>query len=355
MSKKLKPPRNNNTDVKDAISNLNTSFSSLSAEEKQRVENLSVTIPSAPLGINIGVTTTSIPLEKTSHSNELKDKSIGELDSRYEEVFIHELYSAPDEWNLWNKHDTQKKIELMESISEIGVQQNLVLWEIPNDCNDENLKYMILAGHNRVDALMRLHTITSDSKFSKAMALIYKSNDSQIEEQVARRIIDDTNLISRDKTAKEIAMAYVRRVSSLKNTETFKGVSERKIHEFIAKTEGTSRSKIFEYIKLKDLIDPLADLVGNELNIKTGVKLASLRPDIQEFIYSEYYLNDQNRPLFTNQKLSKLNSFMTKETIIDTLIDKQLKTTTLTYEVDERIAQELDKFIKKFIETNKRR
>ncbi|MBE0451518.1 MAG: ParB N-terminal domain-containing protein [Clostridia bacterium] len=282
------------------------------------------------------------------------ENSTDELATKYfADVNVDELYAAPIDWNLWSPHSTEKKLELMESIKEIGLQQNIVVWKVPDGLQHligNKNGYMILAGHNRLEAIRTLFFIFNDTQFFKIHALVYVAD--VINERIARRIIDDTNLVMRDRTPREISDAYLRRVNELKESEELRDASERQLHLFVANEKGVSRSTVYKHLKLQNCIDPIFDQVNNEISFTVGIKLSSLEKDKQEYIYNEYYLNESNRHLYNNNNLAKIKPLMTIATIDRALRGKDDKI-LVSYEVESHLKEDLDKLVRKFISSNK--
>ena len=271
----------------------------------------------------------------------------------YKEIPIEMLYAAPNEWNLWNSYSLEKKVEMMESIKEVGLQQNIVVWKVPKGIISEFDSidgYMILAGHNRVDSVRSLFHLYKEDRFSTVFARVYELES--INEAFAKKIIDDTNLIGRDKTPKEISEAYVRRICNMKESDKYKGVSERALQEILAAEENKSRTHVFQHLQIRKCIEPIAKQIGSVINFKAGLKLASLDEDIQTYFYNEYYVKEQNRHLYTNKNIMKLNEYMLIDTIKNIFEEKTDKI-IVSYEIDVKLKEGLDKLVNKFINANK--
>ncbi|MBC8059633.1 MAG: ParB N-terminal domain-containing protein, partial [Clostridiaceae bacterium] len=61
-------------------------------------------------------------------------------------INLDNLISSPLEWNFYKPLSFDKENELVESIQENGLINPIIVWEKGDN------KYMILAGHNRVNA-----------------------------------------------------------------------------------------------------------------------------------------------------------------------------------------------------------
>lgn len=337
MSKKILK-RADDHRLSDALENFDKVFTESDINEinstigKLNVIPSSIIEPSVPIDINVSEAT---------------------LTCTYEDVAIDKLYAAPLEWNLWTPYSTEKRIELMESIQEIGLQQNLVLWRVP-----EHFKYLIgntdgyliLVGHNRTEALRGLYYLTEDKQYSIVHSKVYEAD--AIDERIAKRIIDDTNLVTRDKSLKEVSLAYLRRSEELRKSDELKNASERKIHSIIANETDTSRTQVFKTIKLLNCIDPIFNQVMKTISFNTGLALSNLDADIQQYVYDEYYCKEENRHLYNNKNLSKLKQFMVKSTI-DRIMHGDNNLEKVTFEVESHLVDELNNLVRKFISSNR--
>lgn len=269
------------------------------------------------------------------------------------ELLITELYAAPKDWNLWQPLSSNRLYELMESLFSVGLLHNIVVWQVPEELNDGRTGYMILSGHNRVDALKRLYETYQDPRFMSVRALIYSSDGINV--ATARRIIDDANLLKREDNPKEIAHAYIRRMSSLQSLEAYKHVSDRTLMEVIADQDKVSRSKILQYVQLKNCIDEIADLVGSVISLKAGVNIAQLDVEKQQYLYTQYYSNTENRHLFTNKSLLKLTPFHVTSTI-DKIMkydrDDERRVETIQVEVPTHLVNDFNVLVKNFLKKN---
>lgn len=275
------------------------------------------------------------------------------LTSSYQDISIDKLYAAPQEWNLWTPYTTEKKIELMESIQEIGLQQNLVLWRVPERLNHligNTDGYLILVGHNRTEALRGLYYLTRDEQYSVVHAKIYEAES--IDERTARRIIDDTNLVTRDKSLREVSLAYLRRSEELRKSDELKNASERMIHSIIANESNVSRTQVLRTLKMLNCIDPIFNQVMKEISFNTGLVLSNLDQETQQYLYNEYYLKQENRHLYNNKNLSKIKPLMV-QTTIDRIMHGKNELEKVTFEVEPHLVDELNKLVKKFLLSNK--
>lgn len=213
-------------------------------------------------------------------------------------IDIDSLISAPDEWNQWTKLSRVQMFELINSIEEIGLQHNIVVWK-----NREE-KYIILSGHNRVQAYRELYKMTKDEKYLKIRSLI--SDSPNMTEEIAKKIIDDTNVIGRNVSPSERARAVMKRYAELSDEAS--KVSEKKLLTLIGSEENKDYKQIKRLYDLNKLIPEIQLLIGNKLSIKAGQKLAMFDAITQEHIYNEYYL--KSNEFFSNRTIEKLKKYM---------------------------------------------
>lgn len=338
MSKKLLQRQNDNR-MKSALENFEKPLSDIDINEIETTIGKINVIPSGVVE--------AAPVETEEAINET------ELVTSYQDISIDMLYAAPEEWNLWTPYSDEKKYELMESIQEIGLQQNLVLWKVPNRLKyliGETDGYLILVGHNRATALRSLYHITDDPQYLVVHAKVYEGDS--IDERIARRIIDDTNLVTRDKSLREISLAYLRRCEELRKSDELKDASERMIHSIIANENNTSRTQVFKSLKMLNCIEPIFDQVMKEISFNTGLALSSLDSDVQQYIYDEYYLKRENRHLYTNKNLSKIKPLMTIQKI-DSVMHGRNGVVKVTFDVESHLVDDLNKLVNKFLNANR--
>ena len=166
----------------------------------------------------------------------------------------------------FSMYDEIKKQEVLQSIKENGVLVPIIVRKINND------KYEILSGHNRVECSKEL-------KLSTIPAQIVNCDDNK-----ATLIMIDTNLCNRDKILPvEKGYAYKIKMEILKNNPNISN-----INEFIENSQvGTNDSKtqIYRYIRLTELIKSMQEKVNNEkIPITAGAELSYLKPVEQEFV-----------------------------------------------------------------------
>ncbi len=271
-----------------------------------------------------------------------------------EYIDLSELGAAPSNWNLWEPHDSKTKAGLVEDILEIGMLQDIIVWKIPYEINIKyklNKNYMILAGHNRTDAHRILYNVTQFDKFSKIRAKVYDVNEINL--QLAKRMIDSTNLWSRVKTNKELGQAYLRDAKNIINRSGNK-LSKNKVVAALVERDGKSRNFIYEKMDLANLIDDFDLIAGIMFNYKATLSLSKISHDNQKYIYDVYYLNEENRHLLTSTKLQKIKKLMSTSTIDDIMRTQNVIVDYIEkkYKIPLHLVEEFDKLAKSFLNSN---
>ncbi len=220
---------------------------------------------------------------------------------------LNKLNAAPSEWNFYTPLSDNKMNELIESIIDNGLLNPIIVWETNND-------YMILSGHNRVRAYNMLYEQTGDEKYKKIYTYIKKKNE--ITEDEARAIIIDTNFVQRQLSTAEKTKSIVIKYNQLGRKKRNSGGETTA--QIISKQYNLKERQIYNYYKLNNLIPEFMERIDNgTLSIKSGLKIATIEPDLQKNIYNNY--ND----VIDNNKIKNLNINLDKKEIMT-----QLKTST---------------------------
>lgn len=238
---------------------------------------------------------------------------------------IKHLYESPNHWNFYNELDEGKKFELMESINENGLMSPIIVWEI----NKEKVKhlyethdnsydmtgfiYMVLAGHNRVDAYMRLHKATKDEKYSKIPAFIFLEDD--LDEQIAKEIIVDTNYVQRVLSVEEMEKSILYKYDEIENNKTEKG----RTRDIVASKLDISPSKVTQYKTLSAMYVPLKKMVySKQIGLNNLLKISDKSIEVQEWVYNNY------GDVLDNIMLNKVKPYM-KKSDIEYTFNKELE------------------------------
>ena len=220
--------------------------------------------------------------------NQTREKIFGETTS--DEIDINML--EPFNENPFKLCSSEDLEELAESIKDEGLLNPIILWKKEDS-------YIILSGHNRVEALKML----GYQKLGKTMYKI--KEDISLDD--ARLILVDTNLVQRKNLLpSERAKAYkiwkqVLEQKQVKRSENFVFENSSNTGE-IAEQENlchdvTNEQKrsIYRYLRLNYLINELVNKVDEkELSLVIAVELSYLKEDIQNIVFDYFFLNKKS-------------------------------------------------------------
>lgn len=227
-----------------------------------------------------------------------------------EYLSLNDLYSAPEDWNFYGDISPTKMAELIESILSVGMLHPIIVWDKPDRISGK--KYMILSGHNRVKAFNLLKSTDTNGDFSKIKAII--KNTTEIDENIAKEIIIDTNWVQRELTTIQKAKSIAKKYTQIKNHSDTNNLKFN-VNQIIANEYNISKRQIIQYKILVNLIKPIQDIIDNgKLSIKAGVKIAKLDTDTQEYIYDNLLKNSKYELI--NKHYSDIKEDMSKEDII---------------------------------------
>ncbi len=239
--------------------------------------------------------------------NNLKDLENKVLKLEQEKIQVEKSYKLPFEHKETLENLLKEKIELEkefenenktcvqfedDNIKEEKNLENKILWKKENS-------YIILSGHNRVEALKML----GYEKLDKTM---YKIKEN-ISLEDARLILVDTNLVQRkDILPSERAKAYkiwkqVLEQKQAKRSENFVFENSFNTGE-IAKQESLGhnvleekRRNINRYLRLNYLIKNLLNKVDEkELNLVMAVELSYLKEDVQNIVFDYFFIQNKS-------------------------------------------------------------
>lgn len=172
---------------------------------------------------------------------------------------------------------------LAKSIKENGLIQPVIVRPLFDGF------YEILAGHRRTRACK----LNGEKEIS---AIII-----EVDDELANRIMIATNFLQREcHLASEIARSYLIRYTDLKRKKGLKeensprGNFDGKIEEMMEKEFSASKTNVYRYLRLNNLIPELLDeLDDKKLNIKIAVELSYLDEKSQRIVYDLVYAGKQ--------------------------------------------------------------
>lgn len=190
------------------------------------------------------------------------------------------LDSAPDDWNFFTKPNNETLSVMMQSIVTDGLINPIIVWEQPNH------RYMILAGHTREYCFDRLFQVTEDKQYLSIPALVYQYDD--LDEESARRIIILSNIAQRAKEDKALRIRSIGELIKLERNST-KQSKIKDVGTVVANALGVSRSTVFNYQRISQLIDPFLQMyTAGNLSVRLAKTISSMDIDLQEYLYANY-------------------------------------------------------------------
>lgn len=222
----------------------------------------------------------------------------------------------------FSMYDKNKKQEVLESIKENGVLVPIIVRKIAND------KYEIISGHNRVECSKEL-------QLSTIPAQIVECDDDK-----ATLIMLDTNLCNRDKIPPvEKGYAYKMKMEILKNNPNISNINE--FNENSPEGNSESKTQIYRYIRLTELIKTLQEKTNNEIiPIKAGVELSYLSQEEQEIINQVIDDEQIKLTLVQAQKIRLKKNNITYEIVLKILKNEKVKVEKFTGKLDRKIFKE---------------
>jgi len=230
-------------------------------------------------------------------------------------IDLGKLIKAPKEWNFYAKLNDDKMKELLESILNNGLLYAIIVWKQLDG------KYMILAGHNRVEAFTMIALHLGLEEYKEIPAIIYEFDD--LDENKARQIIIDTNWVQRELSAIEKSTSIVQKYELISNDKTL--VQGKRVREVLAEEFNISGRQVQNYYALNNLISPFKNFVQEgRLSIKVGAKVSVFSEETQQWMYDEFGQLLNNKVLMhvkTDMTRSELEEiFAPKNTIIKKVI-----------------------------------
>lgn len=242
-------------------------------------------------------------------NNEIKEES--KISTNTQQIDINKIKSFEENpFKLSGKEDLE---ELAESIKDEGLLNPIILWE-----KDDN--YIILSGHNRVEALKMLgyESLQSDMYVLKENITI---DDAML-------ILIDTNLVQRKNLLpSERAKAYKIWQQALKEKQAKR--SENFVFENSSNTgkiaeqkdlyhdvTNENRMTIFRYLRLNYLITDLLNKVDEkELSLVMAVELSYLKENLQNIVFDYFFI--QNKSSLSMDICKKIREKATKVEITE--------------------------------------
>ena len=167
----------------------------------------------------------------------------------------------------------------------------------------------------------------------------------ECDDDKASLIMLDTNLCNRDKIPPvEKGYAYKMKMEILKNNPNISNINE--FNENSPEGNSESKTQIYRYIRLTELIKALQEKTNNEIiSIKAGVELSYLSQEEQEIINQVIDDEQIKLSLVQAQKIRLKKNKITYESVLNLLKNKKEKSEKFTGKLNKQVFKEYkDKF-----------
>ncbi len=231
-------------------------------------------------------------------------KEMKDMERKYpQEIPLNLLDEAPKQWNFYSKMTQEEFVELIDSIIVNGLLNPIKVWE------KEDGRYMILSGHNRVEAYKRildLEISENSDEYRYISAYIYHKDE--IDEAKAREIIIDENKVQREKDRFTKNMEIVKKKEIL-TKRGFSGDYKKKLSE----ATGLSEWKVQSTLTFARLHPKVQQLVKNGMvSIRESNKFYKYSHEMQEWIVNTYgeklnsfYVNKLKKNVKTKEDVAR--------------------------------------------------
>lgn len=194
---------------------------------------------------------------------------------------LDKLVAAPKEWNFFEPPNDEAWWNIVKTVHRYGLWNPITVWE------QEDGTYMILGGHTRKRAFEYLYEETKDDRYLTIPATVYQKDT--LDEDNARRIIILNNTAQRNRVPEKLRPRCFAELVELEKKKAFYG-SGIDVKAAVAKASGTSRTTVFNYVNLKDLVPELLNLFGSgDLSMGNALILRTLPESFQKHVCENGY------------------------------------------------------------------
>jgi len=270
-----------------------------------------------------------------------RDIELEKAPSEETSIDILKLRPAPGDWNFFSTLPDHKMYELVESIESIGLQNRIIVWQ---EANKEN--YIILSGHNRFKAFEMIYNATQDEKYRFIPAKVYRHEDITMTE--AKEIIVDTNFVQRSLRPIERARSIVMKINLINEKRSSTDTPMGRTRDIVAERYGLKGRMVENYRKLIDLNHQFMEMVNSrELSIVSGAKIATFSPEMQQWLFDNFY------DKLDNDIVGKMRKGMTKEELTDLFKAKaeiEKERTKIRVEIPYGLEKEFSRYFEEWAE-----
>jgi ParB family chromosome partitioning protein len=265
--------------------------------------------------------------KKLEYSDFWRDRPITEIP-------ISLLDNAPHDWNIFPPLSETKMLYLKMSIENSGLFDPIIVKE------KENGRYMIISGHNRVQAHRELLEEYNDDKYTNIRAIVYKKEE--LDDKKAKEMIIDTNFIQRGDFNSTLRTKILQARSEIYQTQ--KDKKSRNIKE-LAESFGIKKSAIYDDFAIIEKLHPQykEQFFKNKMSRRVALKLAQFSIETQQWI-----IDTLPPARDDNTKLLKKN--MTREQIEKIFLTDNSKKRTVKVQIPDERYDEFLKMYHNFLE-----
>lgn len=267
---------------------------------------------------------------------------------------IRKLYAAPSnkDWDSFQKLSPDEEYNLQQTIIDGGLLQPVVLWKVNrNDVLEEYIndfpkydfsgsEYMILSGHSRTNAFIKIYEQTGDKVYENISAIV----KTDIDKRQAQYIVKVTNY-GRTLTSKDKREQIVFLHRTLDSNKT-KGMN---IAQKIANDTGAALRTVKYQLAINEKIIPdiiklLDDGVLSQANV---IKLLGLNKSLQDYMVKNY------KDRLTNDTMKNFKKYFDRKELIDTIfINEDIEYTDVVTQVPTNLEKKFREMTRKWINKN---
>ena len=218
--------------------------------------------------------------------------------------------SYPFEIHPFKVLDDEKMDELVESIKANGVLTPVLLRP------DDEGTYEMISGHRRLHAAKR-------AGLSRIPAIVKEmTNDEATIAMVDANVQREEVLPSEKAFAFKMKFEAIRHQGKGTDTTLFPEGTKSNSGDIVGQSEGLTRTQVYRYIRLTELIPKLLDMVDEKrLALSVAVELSYMNKNVQQWIYE--FIRENG--MIKQEQLMELRKYrddnnMTQDQLINILI-----------------------------------
>lgn len=248
---------------------------------------------------------------------------------------LSQLQPAPAEWNFYRPLPEGKFLELINSIQEKGLLHPVVVWKHDGE-------YMILSGHNRVEAFRRLYEDGRHGQFATVPCVVF----DQLTEEAAREIIVDSNWVQRVLSPRERVLSITAKYAGLGRKKRAATEAEKgRGYDVIAAQYGLSGRQVARYVQLGNLCEAMLDMLDlGELSFRGACFYARYPIEVQEAVLARL------SPLPDGKRLQGIGGGLTLEELLERLEAEKDFSVNVTFSVPKSKRAALEALVREWMQ-----